>query len=391
MQCQSPCLRDDGLFITTGWINVNTGCQNRCDWCYLKEGLDHSPIEMSEKMAVSLVELYGALKVSSLIFIGGEPTLYKYLTSLVELGRIVDIPMVTVVTNGRRLADMSYTFDLAGAGLDIFSISIHSANEAVHDPITKRFGSWREVVKGIGNAVQAGKKVSLNIIAGPQNIESLPDSMPFFLDKGIDEIILSSAIPCITSTGINGENSLEPMRFVGLIEDVKDMSSKIKILHELPLCIIPKETVMELSKTGRLGFGCHIGIGYGLAVDATGCAIPCNSFHSHPLLSLFDERDNLQYTAEGFLQVWMEKMDIKEFRDAVNVYRSDHCKECGIWELCNCGCPVGWGHYNPEDYINANLADLTTNDLNNWWEESERTKGGEWYAQTQCNEARVGA
>ena len=85
-------------------------------------------------------------------------------------------------------------------------------------------------------------------------------------------------------------------------------------------------------------------------MDIDGDILPCNSFPGHKMIKLFDG-DRVLYSPEEFLKVWSLDPEFREFRREVNVYRSDKCVECGIWQICNSGCPIVYGHYEPDEII----------------------------------------
>ena len=350
--------------VTTGWINVNTGCQNRCAWCYRYDDLLVKGVSMPLPMAKQIVDFFRQLGVYSCIFIGGEPTLYCDLLTLITRAKKSGIPEVTVVSNGRLFRDSEFTQRFIDSGLDIFSISIHSSDTAIHDAIAG-VRSCDETIEGIKTIIKLGGKCSLNLVAGPGNVDSIIDSLPVLYDIGVSEIIVSSAIPRITNDGIDGQYSLDPHRFAALVEAIIEAPANVKILHELPLCILSPTAFERLVREGRLGYGCHIGTGRGLAVDVDGKAIPCNSFPHMGLMDLFDD-GHLRYTPNEFFNVWNSREEILELRRQANVMRSPHCENCQLWRRCSCGCPITWGHYDPEKYINNGLVQFTERDLEVW-------------------------
>lgn len=361
MDTKNTFQSEPDIDITTGWINLNTGCNNRCLWCYRQDGFESTPQTMSIAMAEQLVDLFIGLNVCSCVFIGGEPTLYAGLPDLVKRAKIGHIKETTIVTNGRLLKDKKMVTEFVESGLDVFSISIHSAFPEIHDAISRR-KSWKETVAGIKNVVKSGKLCSLNVVAGKQNIGSIKESLPIFIDWGAQRIIVSCAIPCLTENGINGENALDPRRFAELIEDLVEMPPQVVILHELPLCLIPAPIFLKLIKEKRLGYGCHIGIGKGLCVDVNGGVMPCNSFPDCSVTNLF-RNGKLLYSPEDFLNFWRTSTAATSLRQKANVKRSATCNDCKLWELCNCGCPLNWGFFEPDDYINSGLRGVSLEDV----------------------------
>lgn len=363
-QLLKQVVNDSSGIITTGWVNVNTGCNNRCRWCYKTDELGDEPLEMKFEMANHVVDFFSGLSLYSCIFIGGEPTLYEGLVPLVEKTKIGGIEEVTVVTNGRLLGKNDLSKRLSDAGLDVFSVSIHSAEEALHNSIARR-DSWRETVAGIESVVSLGAKCSLNLVVGQQNYESVIPSIQPLLNLGVDQIIVSCAIPCVIDGSVDGSNSLDPRLFGELVGQIAECPDQVVVLHELPLCLIEREAFMKLAMKNRLGYGCHVGVGRGLSIDTEGRVIPCNSFPSFPMFRLFDQ-DGPLYSIDEFLAHWTSNTDVQELRAEANVYRSEICKECDLWPLCNCGCPLTWGFYEPEGFINGSLVDVEAETVYGW-------------------------
>ncbi len=355
---------DDRSKISTGWLNVNTECNNRCAWCYRTEDILVNPQRMEFRTATQLVSFFVDLGVYSLIFIGGEPTLFPDLDKLILMARLGGIKELTVVTNGRALVNKGLVDTYQDAGLDVFSVSIHSASAVIHDK-SARTQSWTETVRGIKNVISAGGRCSLNVIAGKQNVDDIPTSLPKMLEWGVENIIVSCAIPYLYKEKFIGKNALNPRRFAQLIEDCSPISEKIVFLHELPLCLIKKDTFLSLAEQNRLGYGCHIGVGRGLSVDVDGSVIPCNSFPHFPLLSLI-ENGSLRYSIKDFNSLWETNEIFLTLRNEANVFRSEICSRCDLWSLCNCGCPLTWGYFNPEEYISEELIGINADEVASW-------------------------
>ena len=336
--------------ITTGWITVNSNCNSRCKWCYLGELVAQPSRYADLQMVKRAIDFYKELGIVSLVLMGGEPTLYPGLQDVVRHASLRNIPELTVVTNGRRLYDQDYASALAKAGLDIFSITIHSTKKDLHDLISGRKAA-HHAFAGVKNAVKTGKKCFINLVVSKDNIGDVEESIPVFLnDWGVANVTVSCANPSVIGDKVDGTESLHPDRFAELVVRLAHFPKEVKILLELPLCIIPEPILIKLLKEQRLGFGCHVGLGSGIILDIDGDILPCNSFPGHKMIKLFDG-DRVLYSPEEFLKVWSLDPEFREFRREVNVYRSDKCVECGIWQICNSGCPIVYGHYEPDEII----------------------------------------
>ena len=97
------------------------------------------------------IDLYhqaAELGVRELHISGGEPTLYRHLTDLIEEGKRLGW-YVLLNTNGYRLADQSFVDGLFDAGLDGVFLSIYGADEEVADRERGRDGLWARAVEGL--------------------------------------------------------------------------------------------------------------------------------------------------------------------------------------------------------------------------------------------------
>lgn len=347
--------------ITTSWLNINTGCNNRCVHCYRAPDLAAPSRSMPLARARNVVDFFSRLGVHSCIFIGGEPTLYTGLPNLISWAKEKGIPEVTIVTNGRRLANEKYCLTLAESGLDVFSVSVHSAQSRVHNDITQN-NTWMQTVDGIKNAVSTGRTCSLNLVANERNFESTPDSLREMLTWGVSSIVVSCATPCITDGAIDGTFALDPRRYAQLVAEIADIDGPVEILHELPLCLFSEEQLLRLTGRAKLAFGCHVGIGQGLSVDVDGSIIPCNSFPGCTMLELF-KGDEILYTVPEFREIWVHDITVRAVRDGFSVYRSPICASCELWQICTCGCPLTWGPRDPGEYINDGLIGVRPDQL----------------------------
>lgn len=342
--------------ITTGWITLNTKCNNRCAWCYQLSEITLNPTTMPFAMAEQLVDFYAGLDVLSCIFIGGEPTLYKGLGNLIARARAEGIQETTIVTNGRALSNRAYALSLVEAGTDVFSVTIHSSKPEIHDRIAG-VRSWEQTVKGIRNVIELGGKCILNVVAGRENIEDIPSSIPWLLDLGVDGITISSAVGVVTSDTFDESHSIDPREYAELVTHLKDAPNSVGFLHELPLCLYSKDIFEELVSHGKLGYGCHVGIGNGISVNPSGVTIACNSLFNLPMINLFDDGE-LKYSPDGLLYLWETDPGLLKLRETANVFRSETCRSCNLWNMCNSGCPLTWVSLNPDDYINDGLIDV---------------------------------
>jgi MoaA/NifB/PqqE/SkfB family radical SAM enzyme len=64
-----------------------------------------------------------------------EPSLHPDILEIALYARDIGFQMIEMVTNGNRLSDMNFCTKLIQAGINTFSLSIHSHNTKIHDAI----------------------------------------------------------------------------------------------------------------------------------------------------------------------------------------------------------------------------------------------------------------
>ena len=129
-------------------LHIPTGhrCNNRCVFCMERaEGypLRRSLDELTDTLARMRTQLV------DVVFTGGEPTLNPLLPDLVAAARTLDYRLVGLVTNGRTLGADGVAARLLAAGLNEVTVSLHGADAATHDHITRRRGAFDQTLAGL--------------------------------------------------------------------------------------------------------------------------------------------------------------------------------------------------------------------------------------------------
>jgi hypothetical protein len=125
-------------------------CDNACVFCG-QEGLQAAfPPDSGERQQSFDDELARARRLGEAVtFVGGEPTLDPRLVERVAQARRLGFRRIGLQTNGRRLADLQLTAELARAGLTDVHLSIHGASPEVHDYHSSVPGSFAQALAAI--------------------------------------------------------------------------------------------------------------------------------------------------------------------------------------------------------------------------------------------------
>lgn len=145
------------------WLEVTGKCNLRCVHCYADSGPQRPLHEyMSLQDWKDILDQAAALRCRAVQFIGGEPTMYPELPSLIERARAVGFETIEVYTNGThfkpRLKEsfLHNRVDLA--------FSIYAENAGVHDVVTQQNGSFERTLESIRWALASGLSVRAAII-----------------------------------------------------------------------------------------------------------------------------------------------------------------------------------------------------------------------------------
>jgi cyclic pyranopterin phosphate synthase len=175
-------------------VNIGYGCNNRCLFCVSGDaaGLDTRFAE-PEKIKKELDTSYeNGCRI--LGFLGGEPTIYPYITDVSRYAKKIGYKRITLTTNGTRLSDKNFCKELLDAGVGRFSISIHSHKASVEDLLTGVPGNFAKKIKAIKNLISLQKTgrvpygIALNAVIHKKNYRHLKEFCVYFKKLGIGDI-----------------------------------------------------------------------------------------------------------------------------------------------------------------------------------------------------------
>jgi MoaA/NifB/PqqE/SkfB family radical SAM enzyme len=152
-------------------IYVGFDCNNACVFC-----CDRTARSLSAKTTAELKkEIMVARRLASrLHLIGGEPTIRADILELVSYARGRGFEYIMLTTNGRRLSEFNFTYQLVKAGVSQLVISLHGHSAVSHDFLTARRGSFAQLKRGISNLKKLGfKNIGINTTVSKRNFRHL--------------------------------------------------------------------------------------------------------------------------------------------------------------------------------------------------------------------------
>lgn len=228
-------------------LNLGKGCNNRCVFCL--SGKVENPMHhrlISLKDAKREVELYYRKGCRSLGFLGGEPTIYPDLIEIIRFAKEKGYERIALTTNGMLCADMRFCERLIDAGVNRFTVSIHSYDQKTEDMITRVLGNFKRKVRALKNLVLLQKKglvpcgVAINGVISRYNYRTLDVFIAFFKRMGIRDIRLNFIrLEGLAEEDIKSGVSMKVFKpYIKRLVDANERIFKINLnFGEMPLCM----------------------------------------------------------------------------------------------------------------------------------------------------------
>lgn len=144
---------------------LNLGCNYGCEHCYL--GLKRfSGLTWPQRRR--LLHILRDAGVVWLQLTGGEPMIDPLFPQVYALASELGM-MLTILTNGSRLANPALLNLLTSLPPQDITISVYGATEASYDALTRRRGSFRAFSRGLHAAHEAGLPLKLSLILTKTN------------------------------------------------------------------------------------------------------------------------------------------------------------------------------------------------------------------------------
>lgn len=184
-----------------GMLRLGFLCNQDCSFCWQKRDWPEPPPEQF----FTWVDEFASMGLDHLFVSGGEPTTWKRLPELIERAAKTHGMRVLLQTNAIALSSTRYRERLLEAGLAVASVSLHAADAAVSDGMTRAPGTFERTVQGIAACRQAGLPVNLTCVVERTNLPGLEDHARMIIDRFVtpfpDRVSLSVAYahPCASA------------------------------------------------------------------------------------------------------------------------------------------------------------------------------------------------
>ena len=171
-------------------ISITEECPNRCLHCALPDSGHRHRLEPDE--VEDIVGQVLDLGTTLVIFDGGEPATYRELPDLVR--SVDDRAISTMFTSGAGFS-AKLARDLKDAGLYAVNVSLDSSREDEHDRMRGRSGAFRDAMKAVKNALEAGLLVDLYVVLRSDNVSEIEDFHDLAREVGAHELTFFEVVP----------------------------------------------------------------------------------------------------------------------------------------------------------------------------------------------------
>ncbi len=241
-------------------------CNLRCKMCYFTDA-DYvktlkGQFKEEDLEPVAKTIFNRALKLQ--IGCGTEPTLYKNLVRIVELGKQYKVPYISITTNANLLTKETIE-PLLKAGLNEFTISLHGVTKESYESFMKK-ASYEKFQNALNAFVELKKnydfKVRINYTFNKDNFYELKDFFKHFNGESFD-ILQLRPIQKIGNTEYNDFDvtSLED-DYLSLIKEVRQECSS----HHITLMAPDSLSILKVGNDSSFVF------------DYTFCYVSPNKF-----------------------------------------------------------------------------------------------------------------
>lgn len=228
-------------------LNLGKGCNNRCVFCLsgrIGNSMHHRLIPLKD--AKREIEHYYDKGCRSLGFLGGEPTIYPDLIEIIRYAKEKGYERIALATNGRLCADMEFCEKLIDAGVNRFTVSIHSHDSETEDMITRVPGNFKKKMQALKNLVRLQKKgliphgVAINGVISRYNYRTLDAFIAFFKRIGIRDIRLNFIrLEGLAEEDLKSGVSMKAFKpYIKRLVDMNERRFKVDLAFgEMPLCM----------------------------------------------------------------------------------------------------------------------------------------------------------
>jgi len=223
-------------------LEITHRCNLRCIHCYANSSPESSA-EMKYEHAIRILDEFSRAGTVVVEITGGEPTIHRDFTHILQYA-LERFQLVTVLSNGTNISEQIIDVCRKYKNKIVFSITLYSYREEVHDAITSVKGSWKRTVENIKKLVDEGIRVRGSIVYMHLNQYDILKTIEFLKDLGVTIITFSPTLPYGRASRI--ANDVMKLDYTSIMTQLNEAMRK----YRDKLQIVPEEILRFVERHG---------------------------------------------------------------------------------------------------------------------------------------------
>lgn len=168
--------------LTTVWLELTLGCNERCLHCYTGQNHPVSVKPLSSRNWQNVISQINQIGAQKIILIGGEPCIHPEIDKIILAASQTGI-RTTLFTNGTLLSNELIEI-IVKSSVEV-KFSIYGHNSKIHDSITRMAGSFDLLNSNIEKLLASGVKVTPAIVVMKENQDYLAEIRAYIESIGL--------------------------------------------------------------------------------------------------------------------------------------------------------------------------------------------------------------
>lgn len=196
MTVTEPWIGPHGQVMRRLELHLTYTCPERCVFCSEEHRMErYKRFPVTWGRVARVLREHASRGVQAVHFTGGEPTIHPRFIEACMLARKLGMR-----TSIGTIGTMMSREDFARRALPVLDealFSLHGARPEVHDPLTRRAGSFERVTRAIrlAQAHKPGFGLFVNTVLTRHNVAHLPETVAFAAGLGAKLIVVSNLTP----------------------------------------------------------------------------------------------------------------------------------------------------------------------------------------------------
>jgi radical SAM protein with 4Fe4S-binding SPASM domain len=274
-------------------------------------------------------------EVFSIIYSGGEPTLYRFLPEAIHKMAYQKVE-VSMISNGLLFTKDGFLQRLLDAGLTSIQISMHHFRREVNDQVTQNAGSFVLCSNGIRKALDVfgPEGISVNMVVCKPTVNDVYQMGQFLHNLGVTQF----SAGMVSYSGLAAKNNLlvdkkDLIKVYRQLERLNtDLGMDVGFTGGMPLCLVPGNGYKGVVQVANV---CDAAINQ-VVIGPNGGIRPCVEWPETLGSAL----------TQDIAKVWLESPEFNEIREFRNTPKS--CRSCGFVADCHGGCRASAWRFSGE-------------------------------------------